>query len=617
VTGPDDSEPAGLTERLLELLIELARTVQRFGMYPEGHPSRDAGARRLEELVRVQLAGSGGLSLRVEPDRLWVGEAATDPANTLLAGFARRLYEHQVLRLGFQTGVTAEALRDLMGRLAIPVGRSGKPLGADLGELTLPGVEIRPIPFESYALAGPDEAGPGEEEADAAAFPGEADGAEEGDPELSGRVARLLGGLEEETKRRLAGFIQALLTRPEVAGSPRRAVELLRQGRTGLGEREAVALGKVIASLGRVPAGVSGAAVEAAVLYELALQLAVPGVQPPERAGAPGGAGEAGRAEGGWLERPEPLRLLQLSIELDEVSELTRGAAGRLAREGRLADVFDLLDRAPEGNRAMEAVVGWVARPRSVRDLLTRTPPDFASVDRLLPRLGAELVRPLLDALEEQVHPQTQDGIVERLVRIGPAGGPGLVEGLTSSSADVRLCVLKAILALPERPETFTLASSYGDPFPEIRRLALAAGMTSGQKGRHEALRAALRDPEEGIVRVALEELVRDCPSGLDRDLIAAAGDRLRRPAIRQAAIRALGTLPLDSTREALVEMTWEHKFFWINGLRGKSLEMLEALTALARYRAREPGVARILRAAARSHDPQIQACVRGREASP
>ena len=176
--------------------------------------------------------------------------------------------------------------------------------------------------------------------------------------------------------------------------------------------------------------------------------------------------------------------------------------------------------------------------------------------------------------------------------------------------------MLKALLEFPERPETFTLSTSYGDPFPEIRRLALAAGMASGQQGRREALRAALRDPEEGIVNAALEELVRECPSGLDRDLIAAAGDRLRRPAIRQAAIRALGTLQLDSAREALVEMTWEHKFFWINGLRKKSLEMLEALTALSRYRAREPGVARILRVAARSRDPQIRACVRRREAS-
>ncbi len=609
MSGPADSEPTGLTEGLLGLLIELARTVQRFGMYPEGHPSRDAGARRLEELVRAQLTGSEGLSLRVGPERLWVGEAATDPANTLLSGFARRLYEHQVLRLRFQTGVTTEALRDLMGRLAVPVGRSGRPLGADLGEWALPGVEIRPIPFESYALAGEEGAGQGGEEAD---FPGAVDEAPVVDPELTQRVSRLLGSMEDGTKRRLAGLVRALLTRPEVAGSSRRAVELLREGQAGLGEREAAALGKVIASLGRVPAGESNAAVEAAALYELAVQLAVPGLQPPERAATRGG--ETVRAEGGWLERPEPLRILQLSIEIDEVSELARGAAGRLAREGRLAAVFDLLDRAPEGNQAMEAVVGWVARPRSVRDLLTRTPPDFASVDRLLPRLGVELVRPMLDALEEQVPPQTRDGIAERLGRIGSAGGPLLVERLASSSADVRLCVLKALLVLPERPETFTLATSYGDPSPEIRRLALAAGMTSGQEGRREALRAALRDPEEGIVQAALKELVRKCPADLDRDVIAAAGDRLRRPAIRQAAIRALGTLSLDSAREALVEMTWEHKFFWINGLRGKSLEMLEALTVLARHRAREPGVARILRAAARSRDPQIRACIRSRE---
>jgi HEAT repeat protein len=227
-----------------------------------------------------------------------------------------------------------------------------------------------------------------------------------------------------------------------------------------------------------------------------------------------------------------------------------------------------------------------------------------------------ELVRPLLDALEEQVSPETRDGIAERLVRIGPAAGPPMIERLGSSNADVRLCVLKALLALPERPESFALSASYGDPSPEIRRLALVAGMASGQEGRREALRASLRDPEEGIVRSALEELVRECPSGLDRDLIAAAGDRLRNPAIRQAAIRALGALGLDSTREALIEMVWEHKFMWINGLRSKSLEMLEALSALARHRASEPGVARILKAATRSRDPQVRACVLRRETS-
>jgi len=105
----------GLPESVASFLVELARALQRSGMYPPGHPAREKTAGTVCESFSTLAATVGKVRLEIAPDHLIFGETATDPAQTVLAGMAARLYQHHLLSITILPGLEQSELADLLG----------------------------------------------------------------------------------------------------------------------------------------------------------------------------------------------------------------------------------------------------------------------------------------------------------------------------------------------------------------------------------------------------------------------------------------------------------------------------------------------------------------------
>jgi hypothetical protein len=139
-----------------DFIIEVARALQRYGMYPAGHPSRLTTA---DEILQglIGLIGAGGdLTIQVSPDRLVIGEMETDEKNSSAVNVARRLHQHQLHVVSFTSGITREELDALLGIISVQVGKSmGEPFGASPPEVLdqWPHIKLQRTPYDALRLS--------------------------------------------------------------------------------------------------------------------------------------------------------------------------------------------------------------------------------------------------------------------------------------------------------------------------------------------------------------------------------------------------------------------------------------------------------------------------------
>src|SRR5205809_546117 len=104
----------------------------------------------------------------------------------------------------------------------------------------------------------------------------------------------------------------------------------------------------------------------------------------------------AARSE--WQQSAEPLRIVQTALEAGVLGFGAWRAIERLVAERHVGDLVDLLAGSPP---PPDVGPPWtrVTPPDVVRELASTEPPDFATLDRVLPRLPVDGFEPLLDVL--------------------------------------------------------------------------------------------------------------------------------------------------------------------------------------------------------------------------
>lgn len=308
-----------------------------------------------------------------------------------------------------------------------------------------------------------------------------------------------------------------------------------------------------------------------------------------------------------WRHAPEPERLIQMSLECGAVGPGVYRACSALVDRGRLGVLIDLLEAAPEGAPSAEELWDRAVSPETLQWLLASEPVDFATVDRVLPRLGVRAADPMLDALANAQERATRRGLLERLQRLGPVLGPSI----TARLADERWYVLRNLLTLleelPELPIGFSVLPWVSHADPRVRLEAFKIGVQSPHE-RDRVITQALADPEHRIARIALVASLQGVPPAALPRIIGMATDRQGPPDLRLLAIRVLGVARAPEAFEELVRLVdGGRTLLGKRKLLPRSRELVAAVAALATGWQSHPRALELLVLAAVSDDAEVR----------
>ncbi len=301
----------------------------------------------------------------------------------------------------------------------------------------------------------------------------------------------------------------------------------------------------------------------------------------------------------------EPLRILQTAMETGVLGFGAWRAVERLVEDNRIGMLVDVLDASPDIARPL-----WdrVTAPGVVRQLTAGDPPDFLTLDRLLPRLQMGAFEPLLDALAISGSRTTRRGLLDRLTRAPRELGPVIV---TRLAGDLPWYVTRNLLlildGLPALPAGFSAAAFIAHADSRVRREAVKVSLKVPAE-RERALLGALRDPDPRTVRLSLTAVLDDCPPSALARVTELAGDGAIPSELRVLAIKVLGRAGNTAALTALLELV-DGGTNWLGRpkLATRSLELLAALMALAAGWRNDMRAAGLLALAATSNDPDIR----------
>src|SRR6266487_1066483 len=215
----------------------------------------------------------------------------------------------------------------------------------------------------------------------------------------------------------------------------------------------------------------------------------------------------------------EPLRIVQTALETGALGFAAWRAVERLVAEhhvGELVDVLVASDDASPPRAPVRADIAplWtrVTSPDVVRELASTEPPDFAALDRVLPRLPVDAFEPLLDVLGASESRTTRRGLLDRLSHAPRELGPVITARLSRELPwYVKRNLLLILDGLPAVPDGFSAAAFIAHEDTRVRREALKVALKIPAE-RERALVGALRDPDPRTVRLALTAALDDCP---------------------------------------------------------------------------------------------------------
>jgi hypothetical protein len=309
----------------------------------------------------------------------------------------------------------------------------------------------------------------------------------------------------------------------------------------------------------------------------------------------------------------EPLRVLQTAVEAGALGFAAWRAVERLVAEHQIGQLVEMLAASPEASRpAVRADIAplWtrVTAPDVVGRLASTEPPDFATIDRVLPRLSAGAFEPLLDVLAASESRTTRRGLLDRLARAPRELGPVISARLAS---DIPWYVARNLLlvldGLPALPPGFSPAPFIAHDDVRVRREAVRLALKIPAE-RVSTLLGALGDSDVRIRRLALTAALEDCPPTALERLTQIAHDQSMVSELRVLAIKVLGRARTAAALAALVRLV-DGGTNWLGRRRlaARSLELLAALMALAAGWADDRQVNALLKLAAASPDPDIR----------
>ena len=320
----------------------------------------------------------------------------------------------------------------------------------------------------------------------------------------------------------------------------------------------------------------------------------------------------SGTPVGDDVERYDPVRLIQMALELGSGGGRVLAAVEQVLAEGRVPEVLAALKSLPDGSKAVgREVLTRLVRPAAVRSLVDRDAIDLAGLDALLPLLRADGYDVLLDTLITADDRLKRRQLLERLA----ASRIDILPRLAAHLDDERWYVQRNMLWLMERigrvPADFDAQRWMTHADARVRLQAIRLHLAR-PADREDALRVSLGDEDPRIRAVGCLALQGGYPDSL-LPLVLRMAEADEDQDLRALAVRMLGRSKDPMALRALLDrVDGGHTWLGQPKLPPRSPIVLAALAALADGWSLDPRAAAALEVAAESSDAEVVAAARG-----
>jgi hypothetical protein len=639
------STRGGLDPAVARVLRNFINALGKAAMYPPGHRFVDEAAVAFAADLGVLLEERDAMTLGVTPKGLLLDGLPLEPLPAALRQLAQRLHRKNVGTIHVDAGVRADEVAQMLSALA--AGDADESIGRE--GLRLTHLRVEPLTYDVLALA-PD--GTVDAELDdvfwtrlvEAAFGKRLYGDEAvvTAPQVAEAIAQRAGESPEGARRvyeALAGFASALAVRGDRApGSARRRfVEIIS------------ALSRPVTS--RVMASAPSAASCRRFLRETIAQVPPPLVLQllesvaeadgdpissqlrwllGKLAGAEGAAVDAGGAfatqvialleqwEGIAIDETntsldqrsvaEPLRTLNLGLELGQATPLVVHAAEAMAGSGHLRDVLQLLDGAAIPDQVATAIRRAVLDEELLPSLLGEATIDWPLVHRVVKETGASAVDVLLDTLDHSTDRTVRRRVLDLLIGLGAIAEATLMARLEGAPWYLVRNILVALGQMPVLSDPSAIIPFLTHEEKRARQEALKV-LLRQPTTRDRAVSEALEGGDPALIRIALAALGDRCPPELVAPVLLALA--VPDEEVVLTAIRLLEDSGNPLVVPRLLALVRERGGLlrqW--RLLPPTPVMLAALQLLARRWASHRPVVPVMQLAARSAEPLVRVAI-------
>lgn len=308
----------------------------------------------------------------------------------------------------------------------------------------------------------------------------------------------------------------------------------------------------------------------------------------------------------------EPLRIVQLSIEVGVIGRETNDAVDAMVKAGQMGTLVGVLAEADPDSETAKAIGERLATQEHLRRLLESPAPDAEQLEWVVRRLGDRAAGPLLDALGGSTSRATRRKVLGLLAQLGPALGPAAVARLPKAPWYFQRNLLILIDRLGAWPAGFSLAPYASHADARVRREAVRMMLRMAPAAHRDgAILAALADPDEQVVRLALGAAAEACPAAAIPRIARRVTDRELESDLDLLAIKVLATSTDPAALECLLScVTTGRGWFGGRRLAARSPRLLAALAGLVAHWPADPRAVPVLARANRHPDPAVRNAV-------
>jgi hypothetical protein len=282
---------------------------------------------------------------------------------------------------------------------------------------------------------------------------------------------------------------------------------------------------------------------------------------------------------------------------------------------GAFGELLDLLDAAPRPPGALDTEI-WsrLLEQQPLVTLLAAPRLEHAVIRRLVSRMGADAVSPILAALEHCGEGTRRERVLSYLVQIGPTAVRAIAVHLDQAppplARELLVCLAKLAPAAP--PPEVRLCREHADSIVRREAVKFLLGYANT---RESTLLAAVSDSDERVVYCGILAAAQGCPA----DVAAVIQRRIDAGELADATVCAAGIRAVASRRDdATLEWILRRTLVTSGLLRRIRLapaspELLASLGALAAHWPDDPRAAVAISLARSGGSASIRAAVHGR----